>query len=97
MHATVQQAKARGHGRACEGSAGAKNNRVANTLPTVGGASNSLVAPHPLPLFRTGNMVVTGSWDRTIRIWDAADGKELRRLDRNQHVAPITSVKWHPK
>jgi len=42
-------------------------------------------------------MVVTGSWDRTIRIWDAADGKELRRLDRNQHVAPITSVKWHPK
>lgn len=43
-----------------------------------------------------GNMVVTGSWDRTIRIWDAADGKELRRLDRNQHVAPITSVKWHP-
>lgn len=43
-----------------------------------------------------GNMVVSGSWDRTIRIWDAADGKELRRLDRNQHVAPITSVKWHP-
>eukprot|EP00040_Diaphanoeca_grandis_P014118 m.71468 g.71468 ORF g.71468 m.71468 type:complete len:520 (-) comp24352_c1_seq1:209-1768(-) len=43
-----------------------------------------------------GNMVVTGSWDRTIRIWDAADGKELRRLDRNQHIAPITSVKWHP-
>ena len=22
--------------------------------------------------------------------------QELRRLDRNQHTAPITSVKWHP-
>jgi len=41
-------------------------------------------------------MLVSGSYDRTIRIWDATDGKELRRLDRNQHTAPITSVKWHP-
>eukprot|EP00039_Didymoeca_costata_P019277 m.336898 g.336898 ORF g.336898 m.336898 type:complete len:551 (+) comp17990_c0_seq1:71-1723(+) len=43
-----------------------------------------------------GNMLVSGSFDRTIRIWDATDGKELRRLDRQQHTAPITCVKWHP-
>lgn len=43
-----------------------------------------------------GNMLVSGSFDKTIRIWDATDGKELRRLDRNQHTAPITCVRWHP-
>ena len=61
------------------------------------GPVNAILDHRPAPFLRAGNMVVTGSWDRTIRIWDAADGKELRRLDRNQHVAPITSVKWHPK
>lgn len=33
---------------------------------------------------------------RTIRIWDVQEGRELRRLDRNMHTAPITSIRWHP-
>lgn len=42
------------------------------------------------------NMLASSSWDRTIRVWDVADGRELRRIDKNQHTAPITCVRWHP-
>ena len=41
------------------------------------GPVNAILDHRPAPFLRAGNMVVTGSWDRTIRIWDAADGKEL--------------------
>eukprot|EP00054_Salpingoeca_dolichothecata_P002374 m.22551 g.22551 ORF g.22551 m.22551 type:complete len:587 (+) comp12961_c0_seq1:44-1804(+) len=42
-----------------------------------------------------GDMLVSGSWDRTVRIWDVQEGKELRCFDKS-HTAPITCVRWHP-
>jgi len=41
-------------------------------------------------------MLASGSFDRTIRIWDTNDGKLLKKLDRAQHTQPITSIQWHP-
>lgn len=50
-----------------------------------------------------GSLVMVRQWRvnslnayRTIRIWDVQEGRELRRLDRNMHTAPITSIRWHP-
>jgi WD40 repeat protein len=43
-----------------------------------------------------GEMLVSGSWDRTIRIWDIMETKELRIFDQDTHTQPITCVKWHP-
>ena len=48
------------------------------------GACSTL--PQVLPTFRArrlqpdGASVLTGSWDKTARLWDAATGKELRAL-----------------
>jgi WD40 repeat protein len=39
---------------------------------------------------RSGARVVSGSWDKTVRVWDAASGAELARLDG--HTDAVTSV-----
>jgi hypothetical protein len=39
---------------------------------------------------RDGKQVLTGSWDHTARLWDAASGKEIRRFEG--HSEWITSV-----
>eukprot|EP00045_Choanoeca_perplexa_P006654 m.57311 g.57311 ORF g.57311 m.57311 type:complete len:570 (-) comp13720_c0_seq1:150-1859(-) len=44
-----------------------------------------------------GNMIASGSWDRTIKIWDVEEKTLLRTIDREDgHTRPVTSVKWHP-
>lgn len=43
------------------------------------------------------NMVASGSWDRTVRIFDVDERVQLRLFDRNNgHQGPITCVRWHP-
>jgi WD40 repeat protein len=41
-----------------------------------------------------GKRVVTGSHDRTARIWDVASGRELTVL--KGHEGPVTFVRWSP-
>ena len=42
-----------------------------------------------------GTRVVTGSWDRSAKIWDAATGQSLIQLD-GQHADYINSVSYSP-
>jgi WD40 repeat protein len=37
-----------------------------------------------------GRRFLSGSWDRTLRLWDVETGTELRRLQGHEH--PISSV-----
>ncbi len=37
-----------------------------------------------------GSKIVSGSWDNSIKIWDSATGKALKRLEG--HTSPVTSV-----
>ena len=39
--------------------------------------------------------LVTSSWDRTIKLWNVADGKEMAAL--KGHRAGINTVAWHPE
>ncbi|HJU17059.1 MAG TPA: TIR domain-containing protein [Stellaceae bacterium] len=41
-----------------------------------------------------GNLLATGSWDKTLRIWDLRDGREIREL--LGHRNNILSVKFSP-
>ena len=41
-----------------------------------------------------GRQAISGSYDRTIRLWDLATGKELRRLEG--HAGPVLSVAVAP-
>lgn len=41
-----------------------------------------------------GSMLVSGSLDGSVRIWDAATGKELRYLEG--HESNVRSVAWSP-
>lgn len=43
---------------------------------------------------RTGSFIVSGSWDRTVRIWDVSTGRELRRFIG--HTGLVNSVAWSP-
>ncbi|EDQ87109.1 uncharacterized protein MONBRDRAFT_33520 [Monosiga brevicollis MX1] len=43
------------------------------------------------------NILASGSWDRSIKIWDIEESQILRTIDRNAgHTAPVTCVRWHP-
>jgi WD40 repeat protein/serine/threonine protein kinase len=41
-----------------------------------------------------GQRIVTGSWDQTAKVWEAASGKELRTL--KGHSAQVSSVAFSP-
>jgi WD40 repeat protein len=41
-----------------------------------------------------GQRIVTGSWDRTAKVWEAASGKELLTLQG--HSATVCSVAFSP-
>jgi WD40 repeat protein/serine/threonine protein kinase len=41
-----------------------------------------------------GRFLASGSWDNTVRVWDAADGRLLRTLEG--HTSGVTSVAWSP-
>jgi hypothetical protein len=44
-----------------------------------------------------GRLLVTGSWDHSAKIWDAATGKALRKLDgENGHTGYINTVEFSP-
>lgn len=51
----------------------------------------SSVSFHP-----SSSVLASASWDRTVRIWDAKDFREISVFDRNVHTAPITCLAWHP-
>jgi WD40 repeat protein len=42
-----------------------------------------------------GKLLVTGSWDHSAKIWDAATGKAIRKLD-NGHTGYINTVEFSP-
>jgi WD40 repeat protein/serine/threonine protein kinase len=42
-----------------------------------------------------GRLVATGSWDHSAKIWDAATGRAIRKLD-NAHQGYINSVEFSP-
>ena len=42
-----------------------------------------------------GRLLVTGSWDRSAKIWDVATGKALRKLD-GVHTGFVNSVEFSP-
>ena len=41
-----------------------------------------------------GTKLATGSWDKTVRIWDAATGQQL--LNLRGHAAAVRQVSWTP-
>jgi RNA polymerase sigma factor (sigma-70 family) len=41
-----------------------------------------------------GKMLATGSWDRTVRLWEAATGRELHRLE---HPRAVIAVAFSPR
>ena len=41
-----------------------------------------------------GKSVVSGSYDQTVRVWDAATGKEVQKLEG--HSDAVTSVSFSP-
>ena len=41
-----------------------------------------------------GKSVVSGSWDQTVRVWDAATGKEVQKLEG--HSSVVMSVSFSP-
>jgi len=41
-----------------------------------------------------GNQIVSGSFDQSVRLWDAKTGKQLRELQG--HTDPVTSVAFLP-
>ena len=41
-----------------------------------------------------GNRIATGSYDRTVKVWDAATGQETLTL--RGHTATVREVHWHP-
>jgi WD40 repeat protein len=45
-----------------------------------------------------GKRAVSGSWDRTVRLWDVTTGKELRRFGQEGagHTAPVNAVAYSP-
>jgi hypothetical protein len=43
---------------------------------------------------RDGQRIVTGSWDQTAKVWEAASGRELLTLKK--HTGPIQSVAFSP-
>jgi WD40 repeat protein len=42
-----------------------------------------------------GKQVATGSWDRTVRIWDLDSGREAVQLE-GRHTEPVNSVAYSP-
>ena len=41
-----------------------------------------------------GKSIASGSLDKTVKLWDAATGKEKSTL--RAHSAPVMSVSWSP-
>ena len=41
---------------------------------------------------KDGSKIVSGSFDGTVRVWDAASGQEVRRMEG--HSGAVESVAW---
>jgi len=55
---------------------------------------DSMSSVHSVSFSPDGRQVLTGSWDNTARLWDAATGRELRRFEG--HTSAVTSVCFSP-
>jgi WD40 repeat protein len=76
-------------------------------LPVIGGViPQSPLFPGPYPLFTyhgngavvawspDGRRIASGSWDNTVQVWNAADGRNVYTY--RGHSAPVTAVAWSP-
>src|ERR1017187_10149070 len=63
----------------------------ARGTPIRKGSSNAVYSVAFSP---DGRQILTGSWDQTARLWDAATGREIRRF--LGHTARVSSVAFSP-
>jgi WD40 repeat protein/serine/threonine protein kinase len=88
-------ALAAGHGLLASGG----SDRVARVVALDGSSPPLLLGGHQGPvsalsLSADGRRVVTGSWDATLRLWDARSGRLLTGCDG--HTDYVISVAWAP-
>jgi WD40 repeat protein len=63
------------------------------TMEQAGGTCEAILAGHSgevssVAFSSDGTKVVSGSWDKTVRVWDVASGEVLHTLEA--HSSPVT-------
>ncbi len=81
---------------------GSKDGTVTILDPRTGAAKLPAWSAHgeriaALAWHPNGHALATGSWDRTIKLWNAADGKPLGPTIKGAHDERVNAVSWGPK